>query len=66
MNELQLAVLLLQVFGYVNAKEEHITVLESGNNKGCTDYILIYFCDKLIKFNRNDKNTQWAMRICEE
>lgn len=66
MNELQLSLLLLQVFGYVNAKEEHITLLESGHSKGAIDYLLINFCGKLIKFDRNKENTQWTMKICEE
>lgn len=55
MNEKELAVNLLKVFGYINATEENIILLESGFG-----YITVEFCHIKVKFTR--KNNTWTMK----
>lgn len=54
MNEKELAVNLLKVFGYINATEENITLLESSFY--C---VAVEFCHIKVKFTR--KNKSWVI-----
>ena len=54
MNEKELAVNLLKVFGYINATEEKVTILDSKFG-----YIAVEFCHIKVKFTRK-KNT-WVI-----
>ena len=55
MNDKELAVNLLKVFGYINTREEDIVLLESDY-----EYLLVEFCDFKFEFTKND-NT-WTMK----
>ena len=54
MDKKELAVCLLKVFGYVNAKEEDIVLIESSFN-----HLLLEFC--LLKFKFTRKNNAWVI-----
>jgi len=56
MTTLKLATLLLQVFGYINATEEDVILLQTTNAQR---YILVEFCQKYITFSFT--NNKWSM-----
>lgn len=56
MTTLKLATLLLQVFGYINATEEDVILLQTTNAQR---YISIEFHQKYITFTL--ENNQWTM-----
>lgn len=56
----KLAAQLLNVFGYINATEEHVTLLESKGMAYAPTYLLIEFCSQKIEFIKNENS--WEMR----
>ena len=54
MNEKELAVNLLKVFGYINATEENVILLDSRFG-----YVAVEFCHIKVKFTR--KNKSWVI-----
>ena len=65
--EKQIATKLLQVFGYVNAKEEDVIPLESTGAGYCLTYICVRFCNKTFQFRLEEYSDckQWEMMEVE-
>ena len=61
------AALLLNCFGYVNAKPEDITPLECGSAYGVYDYILVKFNEYEYRFSfDNDGETKsWKLIVLD-
>ena len=65
MDETKIATNLLQAFGYINAKEEDVILIESKNSGGRLNYILIEFYKKYYQFNQIKVNGFWRWQIME-
>lgn len=65
MDETKIATNLLQAFGYINAKEEDVILIESKNSGGRLNYILIEFYQKYYQLNQIKVNGFWSWQIME-
>ncbi len=65
MDETKIATNLLQAFGYVNAKEEDVILIESKNSAGRLNYILVEFYQKYYQFNQIKVDGFWSWQIME-